>query len=182
MNDSDVLPFPEGSLCSGPPTDLHGIKDDSIEAPSVDVSAEMIQDALRVIAGVREKTMSVLKGIAIASLLFSLQLAVAFADDPPKLDVTTTCDAAAKFALAGGRDREGCLADEHDAENAIGQNWSKYNAVDKTQCVGTVKTGGPASYVELLSCLEVMRDAKEFREGNPVQRQDQPAPTPRRRR
>jgi hypothetical protein len=153
-----------------------------MEAPSVDVVAEMIQDALRVTTGVRGKTMSALKGIAVAPLLFSLQLAIAFADDPPKLDITTTCNAAAKFALAGGRDREGCLADEHEAENTIGQNWSKYNAVDKTQCVGTVKTGGPASYVELLSCLEIMRDSKEFREGDPPQRQDQPAPTRRRRR
>jgi hypothetical protein len=146
------------------------------------VVAEMIQDALEATTGVHRKTMSALKGIAIAPLLFSLQLAIAFADDPPKLDITTTCNAAAKFALAGGRDREGCLGDEHEAENTIRQNWSKYKAVDKTQCVGTVKTGGPASYVELLSCLEIMRDSKEFREGDPPQRQDQPAPTRRRRK
>jgi hypothetical protein len=31
-----------------------------------------------------------------------------------------------------------------------------------------VKTGGPASYVELLSCLEIMRDAKEIREADPL--------------
>jgi hypothetical protein len=156
---------------------------DSHAAPqTMDVFAEMIQDAPRATTGVRRKTMSALKGIAVAPLLFSLQLATAFADDPPKLDVTTTCNAAAQFALAGGRDKEGCLGDEHEAESTIGQNWSKYNAVDKTQCVGTVKTGGSASYVELLSCLEIMRDAKEFREGDPPQGRDQPAPTRRRHR
>ena len=90
--------------------------------------------------------MSALKGIAVAPLLSSLHLAIALADDPPKLDITTTCNAAAQFALAGGRDREGCLGDEHEAENTIGQNWSKYNAVDKTQCVGTVKTGRQATW------------------------------------
>ena len=42
------------------------------------------------------------------------------------------------------------------------------------QCVVTVTTGGPRSYVELLSYLEIMRDAKEFREGDALERSDQP--------
>jgi hypothetical protein len=109
--------------------------------------------------------MSAPNRIAVASVLLALQVAPAFADDPPKLDVTTTCKAAAQFALSGGRDKESCLEDEGSAENTLRQNWSKYRAVDKTLCIGTVKTGGPASYVELLSCLEVMQYAKEYREG-----------------
>jgi hypothetical protein len=124
---------------------------------------------------------SKLKGIAAASLLFGLQYTAAFANDPPKLDVTPSCKAAGQFALVGGRDKEVCLVDEHSAENTLGQNWSKYNAVDKTQCVGTVKTGGPASYVELLSCLEIMRDAKEYRERDLPNRSDQPAQSTSRR-
>lgn len=71
-------------------------------------------------------------------------------------------------------DKEACLDDEHTAESTLAQNWSKYNATDKTQCIGNVKTGGPASYVELLSCLEIMRDAKEIREGDPLIRANQP--------
>jgi hypothetical protein len=129
------------------------------------------------------KTMSALKRIAIASLLLGLQVMVAAANDPPKLDVTITCNAAAQFAIVAGRDKEACLDDERTAESTLAQNWSKYNADDKTQCVGTVKTGGPASYVELLSCLEIMRDAKEFREGDSLERPDQPVQSkPRRRR
>jgi hypothetical protein len=108
--------------------------------------------------------MSVLKAIAAACLLFGLQVATVLADNRPKLDVTTTCNGAVQYAIGAGRDKETCLEDEHAAESVIAQNWSKYSADDKTQCVGTVKTGGPPSYVELLSCLEVMRDAKEFRE------------------
>jgi hypothetical protein len=122
-----------------------------------------------------------LKGIAAASLLLGLQCTAAFANDPPKLDVTVTCNAAAQFALEGGRDKENCLDDERTAERAIGQGWSKYSANDKTQCVGTVKTGGPPSYVELLSCLEIMRDAKEYREHDLPNRSDQPAQSPGRR-
>jgi hypothetical protein len=128
------------------------------------------------------KTMSALNRIAVASLLLGLQVTVVVADDPPKLDVTITCNAAAQFAIVIGRDKDACLEDERTAESTLAQNWSKYNADDKTQCVGTVKTGGPASYVELLSCLEIMRDAKEFREGDSLERPEQPVQSTRRRR
>ena len=127
--------------------------------------------------------MGVLNGKAVTSLLLGLQVSIAMADNPPKLDVATTCNAAAQFAMVVGRDRDACLQDEREAESTLAQNWSKYNSDDKTQCVGTVRTGGPGSYVELLSCIEVMRDAKELREGDPLERSDQPVQSaPRRRR
>jgi hypothetical protein len=128
-----------------------------------------------------------LNRVAIAVLLLGLQVAVAVADDPPKLNVTTSCDAAAKYSVVAGRDNESCLGDEREAQSTLAKNWSKYIAADKTQCVGTVTTGGPPSYVELLSCLEVMRDAKNIREGNALEQPDRPAQSkgpliPRRRR
>src|SRR6516164_3671067 len=103
--------------------------------------------------------------IAIAVLLLGLPAAAARADGPPQLDVTVSCNAAARGAISAGRDKESCLADERAAQDILVKGWSDFNAADKTQCIGNVKTGGPASYVELLSCLEVMRDAKKFREG-----------------
>ena len=127
--------------------------------------------------------MAVLNRKAVTPLLIGLQVSIAMADDPPKLDLATTCNAAAQFAMVVGRDRDACLQDEREAESTLAQNWSKYNSDDKTQCVGTVRTGGPGSYVELLSCIEVMRDAKELREGDPLERSDQPVQSaPRRRR
>jgi hypothetical protein len=42
------------------------------------------------------------------------------------------------------------------------QNWPKYAAADKNECIGMVTTGGPASYVELLSCVEILRDARNI--------------------
>jgi hypothetical protein len=114
-------------------------------------------------------------------------ITTAVADGPPKLDVTTPCNAAAQFALLAGRDKDACVNDERMAETTLAQNWSKYSADDKSQCIGTVKTGGPSSYVELLSCIEVLQDAKQIREGDPLMRSDRPvesAPqsTPRRSR
>jgi hypothetical protein len=120
--------------------------------------------------------------IAIAVLLIGLPAAAAVADSPPKLEVTASCNAAARGAISAGRDKDSCLADERAAEDTLKQNWSKFSAPDKTQCIGNVKTGGPPSYVELLSCLEVMRDAKEIREADQLAPSPMPAAPVRRRR
>jgi hypothetical protein len=93
--------------------------------------------------------------------------AAALADGPPRLDVSESCEAAARGAISSGRDKASCLADERGAEEALAKDWSKYNAADKARCIANVKTGGPASYVELQSCLDLMRDAQKFREAAP---------------
>jgi hypothetical protein len=109
----------------------------------------------------------------LVALSFGVQTAIAFADGPPNLDVSTSCNAAARGAIVVGRDKEACLGDERTAQDTLKQNWSKYNGADKTQCIGNVKTGGPASYVELLSCLEIMRDSKAIRQSEADAKPDQ---------
>jgi hypothetical protein len=111
--------------------------------------------------------MSTFNRIAAAPLLLGLQVAVALADAPPKLDVTTTCNAASPYAISAGWDKDACIDDERTAETTLAQNWLKY-------CIGAVKTGGPSSYVELLSCIEVLRDAKQPGEEDSLIRSDQP--------
>ena len=120
--------------------------------------------------------------IAVVVLMLGLPAAVALADSPPRLDVAPSCEAAARGAISAGRDKEACLVDERTAESVLAQDWSKYDAADKTQCVGNVKTGGPASYVELLSCIEIMRDAKAIRQGDLLTPSYQPSGLTRRRR
>jgi hypothetical protein len=95
---------------------------------------------------------------AISATLLSASIAAA--DGPPQLNVSQSCQAAARGAIIAGRDKEACLVDERLSQDQITKNWSQYAAADKTLCVGMNKTGGPPSYVELLSCLEIMRDAK----------------------
>jgi hypothetical protein len=110
--------------------------------------------------------------IAVAVVLFGLPGAAAFGDGPPRLDVTVSCEAAARVAVLKGRDKQSCLADEQAARDVLAKSWADFNAAHKTQCIGNVKTGGPASYVELLACLEVMRDAKKAREAEPDAAED----------
>jgi hypothetical protein len=101
---------------------------------------------------------------------------------PPKLNVETSCEAAGRGAVMLGRNKEACLADETAAQDTLKQNWSKYSAADKTQCVGMAQTGGPASYVELLSCLEIMRDARNIRNADPLEADNDSISSRRRKR
>jgi hypothetical protein len=96
-------------------------------------------------------------GMVLVSVTLAAQSVVAHAA-PPKLNVGPSCNAAASYAGLLGRDRAACMKDEDDALETLKKSWSQYSSTDKTDCVGMVKTGGPASYVELLSCLEMMKD------------------------
>jgi hypothetical protein len=77
-----------------------------------------------------------------------------------------------------GRDKKASLGDETTAQDTLRQNWSKYAAADKSECIGIVTTGGPASYVELLSCVEILRDARNIRNGDALE-SNQPVSTRR---
>jgi hypothetical protein len=76
---------------------------------------------------------------------------------PPILQVGPSCEAAGRGAVVLGRNKEACLADETVSQDTLKQNWSKYPAADKT------------TYVELLSCLEVLRDAKSILSTDPLE-------------
>jgi hypothetical protein len=88
---------------------------------------------------------------------------------PPVLQVGPSCEAAGRGAVVLGRNKEACLADENAALKTLKENWTKYAANDKTLCIGMESTGGPASYVELLSCLEVNRDARDIQSADPLE-------------
>lgn len=87
---------------------------------------------------------------------------------PPTLQVGPSCEAAGRGAVVLGRNKEACLGDETTAQDTLKQNWSKYSGTDKTTCIGMASTGGSASYVELLSCLEILRDAKSIEAADPL--------------
>ena len=51
-------------------------------------------------------------------------------------------------------------------QEMLAKNWAQYSRSHKTQCVGMTTQGGP-SYVELISCLDIMRDANAIRKAAP---------------
>jgi hypothetical protein len=63
-----------------------------------------------------------------------------------------------------GGDSAECQRDEQDARSKLEKDWSQYSAAQQRQCDGLVTTGGAPSYVELLTCLEMAKQAKELPE------------------
>jgi hypothetical protein len=114
-----------------------------------------------------------------AALALGTNLILA-ADKVPTLKVEPSCKAAGVAGMALGRTTESCLNDEKTARDQLVKDWATFSAADKSHCLSMISTGGSPSYVELISCLEMSRDAKKIAQGrgNEVQ----PSPAPRRRR
>ena len=106
--------------------------------------------------------------IAIVAMSLGSQVELAVADSPPKLNVGPSCNAAARGAVSLGRNAEACMGDERAAQDQLTNNWSQYSRAHKTQCVGMTSTGGHSSYVELISCLDIMTAAATIDKGDPL--------------
>jgi hypothetical protein len=121
-----------------------------------------------------------------ALVLGSSLLLIAAADrGVPTLNVQPSCRSAAITGMSTGRTAETCMSDENTAHDTLGKQWSDFSADDKSHCLSMITTGGQPSYVELLSCLEMSRDAKRIAQDRPADTLEQPAsqtPAKRRRR
>jgi hypothetical protein len=92
-------------------------------------------------------------------LLLGAQLVVPISDQVPTLDVTASCKAASSISVAESQSYEACIKDENDARAQLRQSWPSFSAAERTRCSAEASMGGPASYVDLLVCLEITRDA-----------------------
>jgi hypothetical protein len=102
-----------------------------------------------------EQDMMYLAAITIGSQLV-------LAADVPKFDTQPSCRAAAAIAVMVGRTSENCMQDEGNARSQLEKSWADYSASDKAHCMSLSRSGGAPSYVELLSCVEMSRDAHRF--------------------
>lgn len=86
-----------------------------------------------------------------------LAAVAAYAAEVPTLDVSQTCQ-----AIPGDRtfaiDTDRCLKSEKEARDQLTREWATFPAADRTLCTQTATMGGTASYVELITCLEMKRD------------------------
>jgi hypothetical protein len=92
------------------------------------------------------------------NMLFHLPIAIlatlspiAISDTVPKFDMVKEC------ALEGGpsADVARCFRDEAIALRHLQEVWAQYAGADRTTCTDEAIIGGLASYVELLTCLEM---------------------------
>jgi hypothetical protein len=61
-----------------------------------------------------------------------------------------------------GRDLSACQRDENEARSKLEQDWTQYTAGKRSQCAGFAGLDRAPSYVELLTCLEMAKQAKEL--------------------
>jgi hypothetical protein len=95
----------------------------------------------------------------IVRVLVGAQLAMTVADPVPNLNVEPSCRAAASGSIGIQQNFGVCLEDEKDARNALVKEWDSFAPADRTSCTRLSTTGGTPTYTELLTCLELARDA-----------------------
>jgi hypothetical protein len=78
----------------------------------------------------------------------------------PKLDVKATCRRAQP--LSGLQTSyQGCLNDETDAQRELSRTWFDFKPGPRSTCTRVTNIGGAPSYVELLTCLQLNKQALE---------------------
>ena len=101
--------------------------------------------------------------IPLATIALGATLTLAAAADPvPTLDTRPVC-AAAAAEISVTRTVELCQHSEQQARNELATQWASFPAADRRDCVATTRIGGFPSYVQVLVCLELARDARTMK-------------------
>ena len=72
----------------------------------------------------------------------------------PTFDTVREC----RFEAGSVVDFDRCSRDEAVALRQLKQAWTRFTGAERTTCVDETTIGGFASYVDLLTCLEMARD------------------------
>ena len=101
-----------------------------------------------------------------AAALVLMLAAPAFAapGDPgvPRLNVGPTCRPIDRADKTIQIDTERCLKSENDAREQLVRQWTDFPAADRSLCIQTATLTSMASYVDLLTCLEMKRDVAKL--------------------
>ena len=73
-----------------------------------------------------------------------------------------------KAAPECSRTYESCQKSEQGARDVLVQQWASFLAADRGSCYRLTTTGTPGTYTELLTCLEMKRDARKLPDGATV--------------
>ena len=94
-------------------------------------------------------------------ILASTHLVLA-ADHVPQFNIEPTCSAVHEATTGLKRDEAGCKRDENAARDKLRQTWGHFSDAQQTHCARLSTLGGFPSYVELLTCLEISKAAKNL--------------------
>jgi hypothetical protein len=60
------------------------------------------------------------------------------------------------------QDFDSCRRSEEAARDVLVKEWSTFSAADRGSCHRLTTIGTPGTYTELLTCLEMKRDARKL--------------------
>jgi hypothetical protein len=100
--------------------------------------------------------------LALITFTLAASLVTVVAQEAPRFDAAPGCRAGANTGVKPRPDIDACLRGEHEARDQLTRQWSEFAAADKTRCVDKTHMGGPPSYIEVLTCLELARDARKL--------------------
>jgi hypothetical protein len=97
----------------------------------------------------------------VAPIFLAAQLVITVADDVPRFNIDANCraDAAASAGISLSQSVDACKQDEQDARDQLVKQWAQFRPSDRVTCAALASEGDAHSYVELLTCLEMARDA-----------------------
>lgn len=77
----------------------------------------------------------------------------------PQFDPAPGCGNAPLLDADNGCKASDCVRDEQEARRQLEKRWSEFTVASRRDCAGEIERGGPPSYVELLTCVEMFDDA-----------------------
>ena len=104
--------------------------------------------------------------VPFSMIALGTQLVMTVADGVPKYDIARGCrvDSTQALDLSTGQNEtvKRCVADEQQALAQPQTQWSHFRGSDKPQCTEEAKIGGTPSYVNLLTCLQAAKLARQL--------------------
>jgi hypothetical protein len=102
----------------------------------------------------------------VKSLMFLglLLASAASAQGVPTIDIGPSCRASAAGIAGLAQSEDVCRKSEEAAREILVKEWSDFPAADRSACYRLTTTGTPGTYTDLLTCLELKRDARRLTE------------------
>jgi hypothetical protein len=95
--------------------------------------------------------------LPLPAVLVATPFIIGLAEQVPKFNLNAVCSTA-----MSERGPEACIRSETAARDDLAKQWAQFPAADRARCVQLAtmtKTGG---YVQVLTCLEMARDARQL--------------------
>ena len=91
--------------------------------------------------------------IPFPAILVSIASIINVADQVPKFDLRSICEG-----------NEACVRGETAARNQLAEQWSQFPAAERARCVRLTTSSKMPSYVQVITCIEMARSARQSSE------------------